>query len=280
MNSIRARVRSRTIITPAIEAALDSLIKERPCALVRIAFENSMFVSKSDEWYFFNEESWPTFLQREVSQLHPFIKAHAEDQIWLEFFEKYALMSKEYLVNCLRNTSRQHRGAKRFSKDFMILIAEGNFTDETLLAQKNFEVKKHNTVGLLVSIRLTLAHMIRFMNYVFTLEMARVEELPALLMQTGYIYQVSWANQQPTVLQHFADLADQGLVSFENFADSHDKVLQRRQSLPESLKLYCDQLDYFAAMHEMFKGLRRFTQVCELVGIIKPLPRGSAKLLY
>lgn len=93
--------------------------------------------------------------------MHPFIKPHSNEQIWVDYFDKYQLMCKEYLLTCLRNPSRQHRGGKRFCKDMAILIAEGNFTDETILTEKNIQVKKSNTVGLLSSIRLSLASMRR-----------------------------------------------------------------------------------------------------------------------
>ena len=34
------------------------------------------------------------------------------------------------------------------------------------------------------------------------------------------------------------------------------------------------------ALYMIFKGLKKFTHVCELVGIIKPLPFGEKKLIY
>lgn len=110
--------------------------------------------------------------------------------------------------------------------------------------------------------------------------MARLEEVPFLLMQTSYVYQVCWANQQPTAMHHVQDLAEQGLVNPDSITNSHESVLQRRQSFSDTLKLYFDQLDYYSAMHEIFMGLRRFTQACQLIGVIKPLPYGSEKLIY
>lgn len=74
------------------------------------------------------------------------------------------LMTREMLINSLRNTSRQHRGCKRFCKDLSILIAEGNFTDEMILADNRMELRKFNTVGLLLSIRMTLNAMIRYLD--------------------------------------------------------------------------------------------------------------------
>lgn len=84
--------------------------------------------------------------------------------MWLDFFDKYLLMTREVVLNSLRNTSRQRRGAKRFFGDLGILIQEGNYTDEVLLNGNNIPVRKHNTVALLLSINLTLLAMARYMN--------------------------------------------------------------------------------------------------------------------
>ena len=164
LNSLRTRVRSRSVITPVIVDMFDQLIAEKPCALVRIALESAMFEQKDNDTLFFGEESWAAFLQREVSQQHPFIKNFSSEQVWQEFFEKYQLMTREFLMTCLRNTSRQHRGAKRFCRDLQILISEGNYTDETILQENRLELRKHNTVGLLLSIKMTLTTMIRYLN--------------------------------------------------------------------------------------------------------------------
>jgi len=45
------------------------------------------------------------------------------------------MMMKELMIVCLRNPSRQHRGAKRFFKDLAILMSEGNYTDENILEE-------------------------------------------------------------------------------------------------------------------------------------------------
>lgn len=50
--------------------------------------------------------------------------------------------------------------------------------------------------------------------------------------------------------------------------------------MPAELKLYYDQIDYSVGLHEIYRGLLRFTQVCQIVGIIKPLPYNSEKLIY
>ncbi len=43
-------------------------------------------------------------------------------------------------------------------------MAEGNFTDETILSDNKVELQKHTTVGLLVSINMSLENMVRYYN--------------------------------------------------------------------------------------------------------------------
>lgn len=46
----------------------------------------------------------------------------------------------------------------------MILVGEGNFTDETILSENNLELQRHNTVGLLISVQMTLENIVRYYN--------------------------------------------------------------------------------------------------------------------
>ncbi len=73
-------------------------------------------------------------------------------------------MTKEYLNVSLRNTSRQHRGTKRFCKDLQILLSEANFVDEIILSQFQIQLKKTNTVCLLSSIRLANDALRRYLH--------------------------------------------------------------------------------------------------------------------
>ena len=44
------------------------------------------------------------------------------------------------------------------------MTGEANFTDENILAENNLSMEKTNTVALLISIRMTMAVMIRYLN--------------------------------------------------------------------------------------------------------------------
>ena len=79
LNSLRTRVRSRSITSQAIMGLFDQLLVEKPCALVRIAIESSMMVATESDTLLFGEESCSAFFKREITQVHPFIKPYSED---------------------------------------------------------------------------------------------------------------------------------------------------------------------------------------------------------
>ena len=112
------------------------------------------------------------------------------------------------------------------------------------------------------------------------MQMARPEEFPLLMAQMTYIYQVMGGNNQPTAFQWCGDLAKQGIVNIDNMSQGGPAFHARRCMFSDEVKQFFDQIDYCIAMHELCKGLRRFTQVCQHVGIIKALPYGSEEQLY
>ncbi len=61
---------------------LDKFVSEKPCALARLAFEYSMFVQKGEDLMFFNQDSFSSVMKREIVNIHVFIKAYTEEQVW------------------------------------------------------------------------------------------------------------------------------------------------------------------------------------------------------
>ena len=179
-------------------------------------------------------------MRRYVFLLHPTAKRHQADQLWLDYFDKYLLMTKEAVLSSLRNTSRQRRGAKRFFRDLGILIEEGNYTDERLLNASNVQPRKHDTVALLLSINLTLLTMERYMNQAFALDMIKIEELQAAMMWTDLIYRFFAINGEPIAFQHVEDLAKKGLVDIRDISGSSYKFQQYRKKLPAPMRLLFD----------------------------------------
>ena len=112
--------------------------------------------------------------------------------------------------------------------------------------------------------RLTLTSMIRYVNQIFNLEMARVEELPIQSMYMSFIYQVACSNFEPTCMTHVQDLIERGLVALSDMPSADPSFHERRRGFPDALKLYFDYMEYFAGLHQIYKGIRRFTQVCQL----------------
>lgn len=102
--------------------------------------------------------------------------------------------------------------------------------------------------------------MVRHLFHVINMEMARTDELPMITMYISYLYQLSCVNQDPTAYSHCSQLGVP--VNLEDMSNAPAEFNQLRRNFPAYLKLYFDQLEYFAAMTDVFKGLRRFTQVC------------------
>ena len=89
--------------------AFDGFIAEKPCAWVRTVVERVVFQERrqhQEETSFFGEESYESFIRRDVQVIHPIYKPFMNDQLWCDFFEKYLLMSREFLLHCLRNPTR------------------------------------------------------------------------------------------------------------------------------------------------------------------------------
>ena len=100
-------------------------------------------------------------------------------------------------------------------------------------------------------------------------------------MYTGHIYQFFTLNQEPMVRMHIEDILAKGQVSLSNLADGGEDILERRKGMSKAVCHMIDQVDYLQAMSEVFKGLRRFTQACQLCGVIPKLPyEDEERLVY
>ena len=154
---------------------------------MRLIYEKHLFAGPNQD-ILCNEEPFEDFTRRYVFLINPTAKQFQSDQVYLEYMDKYLLMTKELVISSLRNTSRQRRGAKRFFNDLAILIQEGNFTDDILLSKNDVQPAKHTTVCLLLSINLTLVSMLRYLDQVFQLDMIKMEELQPSLMYMAYVY--------------------------------------------------------------------------------------------
>lgn len=116
------------------------------------------------------------------------------------------------------------------------------------------------------------------------MELVRVEELPFMFTYLAYIYQMNLINLEPTANLHVRDLLMQ--KQREEFSLLMDKATddeqyqQYRRNFPPALKHFFDSLDLSIGLSLIFRGLKRFTQVCANIGIIKPLPYGDEKLVY
>lgn len=109
--------------------------------------------------------------------MNPLIEKYWQDELWLDFINKYELMVREKINIVLRNSARQRRNNKRFFLDLQILIREANFTDEKLMQKNGVKISPQNTTGLSLAIGMALEQMLGYLNTAFSLELARTEEL-------------------------------------------------------------------------------------------------------
>ena len=241
LNELRSQAKARELCFPDLLLHLDRVVAKKPCSLVKLVFERVLFTdTETEQNVLLHAEPFEDFMRRYVFLLHPSAKRHQADQLWLDYFDKYLLMTKEAVLSSLRNTSRQRRGAKRFFRDLGILIEEGNYTDERLLNASNVQPRKHDTVALLLSINLTLLTMERYMSQAFALDMIKIEELQAAMMWTDYIYRFFAINGEPIASQHVEDLAKKGLVDIRDISGSSYKFQQYRKKLPAPMRLLFD----------------------------------------
>ena len=66
-----------------------------------------------------------------------------------------------------------------------------------------------------------------------------------------------------------------------NLSEGGPEINDRRKNANRPVAHMLDQVEYLSGMAEVYKGLRRFTQACKLIGVIQPLPyEGEERLLY
>ena len=103
LNDLKAKVRQKDLCFPDLIHHLDSIMEKKACCFVRIVYERVVFTGQD---ILLNEEPFEDFMRRYVFLIHPTIKQHASDQVWIDYFDKYLIMSKEVIMISLRNTSR------------------------------------------------------------------------------------------------------------------------------------------------------------------------------
>ena len=104
LNDLKGKVKGKDICFPDLILYLDQIMEQNACSFVRVVYERVVFAGQGSTLC--NEEPFEDFMRRYVFLLNPSVKQHQADQLWLEYFDKYLLMTKELVLTCLRNASR------------------------------------------------------------------------------------------------------------------------------------------------------------------------------
>ena len=105
LNDLKQQVRDKTIYQADLIHHLDRMLEQKACGFVRVIYENQLFCGPNKD-ILLNEEPFEDFQRRRVFAINPIAKVYQSDQIWLDYWDKYLMMTKEMVLNSLRNTSR------------------------------------------------------------------------------------------------------------------------------------------------------------------------------
>jgi len=90
---------------PDVIRELDKFMSQRPSSYVRLMFEHASGLQREDE-VMFGCEPAADFVEKQIRLQHPFIRDYDTEKAWLEFYPKFAMMSRECMAQSLRNVAR------------------------------------------------------------------------------------------------------------------------------------------------------------------------------
>lgn len=120
----------------------------------------------------------------------------------------------------------------------------------------------------------TMDAVTRYLQQVFTLEMARPEELAAHFLHCRYAFSMIGMNRKVYVSGLLEALCNKGIISdVDNLNENvADKLKQRRKRMTRTQRQFCDESELYAALTNAYQGLYLLTAACELRGAIPSLP--------
>mmetsp|Transcript_9793 Transcript_9793/g.7377 ORF Transcript_9793/g.7377 Transcript_9793/m.7377 type:complete len:139 (+) Transcript_9793:877-1293(+) len=134
---------------------MDKFVVKSPCSLLKIIYERAIFSGTPNSLTIFGIPI-RNFMEKGIKEQHPFIEKYFELPQFNEFLHKYSIVTKEMLINGLRSKARQRRVMQRLFEDFAIVLNEGNFADENILSTLHQKVKSNNTVGIALTINMSV----------------------------------------------------------------------------------------------------------------------------
>jgi len=170
-----------------LQLLMDHFLVNIPCPMLKIIFEREIFSDIPQSLLVFGKEI-KNFLEKGIKEQHPFIVNYFENPNFNEFLYKYSIVTKELLINSLRSKARQRRCLSKVFEDLSIVLNEGNFADEKLLSTTNQNVKKNNTVGIALTVNMSVQCQINYLQKGFALDLYSLHELPMIFNYIRYCY--------------------------------------------------------------------------------------------
>jgi hypothetical protein len=107
---------------------LNKLSEKNPSSLLRLLIEKTV-IPDSQKMIMYEGISIQEFMRKQIIELFPFISKHFDHEDFQEFYSKYCMMVREFLLKCIRNPSRQRRSLPKYYEDFNILLNDANYHD-------------------------------------------------------------------------------------------------------------------------------------------------------
>jgi hypothetical protein len=107
---------------------LNKLSEKNPSSLLRLLIEKTV-IPDSQKMIMYEGISIQEFMRKQIIELFPFISKHFDHEDFQEFYSKYCMMIREFLLKSIRNPSRQRRSLPKYYEDFNILLNDANYHD-------------------------------------------------------------------------------------------------------------------------------------------------------
>lgn len=199
------------------------------------------------------------FLEGGCRETYPnAIRTHIEDQEFIQFVMKYAMVSRQMLFNGLKNPARQRRNINRLFEDLNILMGEANYTDDSVLQRNKLAPNQINTVALNMSLTLVSRAQLEYLQQGFALEIYGLHELPMVFAMLKVASNLHYSNKKNAYSNFCNDLFERGI------REGTPKFLKAKEKFTGMQKLVCNEMLYFKALAFLYGGLFQLT-----IGLVK-----------
>lgn len=290
--NVRKQASTQQICSQELLHFLDCFMKEKPCGLMRLAYERCFCTDVGDpasmvavptsqgnetakgkdkkdkapkkgrdplDFFFgntFHEIKVADFLKKEYTALYPRAASNWDkNDAFMDFLRNTCLVFRERVRRCLVNTTRARRGYKQLFADFAYLLNEAQYVDEHV--KLGFEKLEFETMACTgISIATQAQALLDYMVKGFELELFCVGEAAQYCGYMSHVYDFYSMNRQMHVWSAAGGRdSGQRLVNLNDLKNSTDKFNSIRMALSTAQKLAIDEFEVSRAMNLIFKGM-------------------------